>query len=129
MHSLNVADYFKLVKLKSKTVGFLIALSPNKDYRSFNYKWFERKYSSFIYVYRIVIALEYQNKGLGKDMYNDLLNFSKGKTNRIPCEVDIKPKNKQSMSFHKKYGFREVGIQHTEHRKKEVSLMMYTIND
>jgi Predicted acetyltransferase, GNAT superfamily len=50
------------------------------------------------------------------------------KTGDITCEVNIRPKNVDSMIFHKKYGFYEVGTQTTENGKKEVSLMKYKIN-
>ena len=49
-HFLNIVDYFKSLIIDQKVVGFLIALSPGKDYQSLNYKWFENKYKSFMYV-------------------------------------------------------------------------------
>ena len=124
---LDIADYFKSIIIDNIIVGFLIALHPGKDYHSLNYKWFEKRYKSFIYVDRIVIASSYQGNGLGKSFYNDLALFAKNKTNDITCEVNIRPKNEGSMIFHKKYGFYEVGTQTTENGKKEVSLMKYKI--
>tara|TARA_B100000686_G_C16277158_1_gene706944 strand:+ start:60 stop:557 length:498 start_codon:yes stop_codon:yes gene_type:complete len=124
---LDIADYFKSIIIDNIIVGFLIALHPGKDYHSLNYKWFEKRYKSFIYVDRIVIASSYQGNGFGKAFYNDLALFAKNKTNDITCEVNIRPKNEGSMIFHKKYGFYEVGTQTTENGKKEVSLMKYKI--
>ena len=124
---LDIGDYFKIIIIDNIIVGFLIALHPGKDYHSLNYKWFEKKYKSFIYVDRIVIASSYQGNGFGKAFYNDLALFAKNKTNDITCEVNIRPKNEGSMIFHKKYGFYEVGTQTTENGKKEVSLMKYKI--
>ena len=124
---LDIADYFKSIIIDNIIVGFLVALHPGKDYHSLNYKWFEKRYKSFIYVDRIVIASSYQGNGFGKSFYNDLALFAKNKTNDITCEVNIRPKNEGSMIFHKKYGFYEVGTQTTENGKKEVSLMKYKI--
>ena len=124
---LDIADYFKSIIIDNIVAGFLIALHPGKDYHSLNYKWFEKRYKSFIYVDRIVIASSYQGNGFGKAFYNDLALFAKNKTNDITCEVNIRPKNEGSMIFHKKYGFYEVGTQTTENGKKEVSLMKYKI--
>jgi len=45
----------------------------------------------------------------------------------ITCEVNLKPKNDESLLFHKKYGFEQVGTQETDGGKKEVSLMVYKI--
>ena len=125
---LDIADYFKSIIIENIVAGFLIALHPGKDYYSLNYKWFEKRYKSFIYVDRIVIGSSYRGNGLGKAFYNDLAIFAKHKTRDITCEVNIRPKNEDSMIFHKKYGFYEVGTQTTENGKKEVSLMKYKIN-
>ena len=124
---LDIADYFKSIIIENIVAGFLIALHPGKDYHSLNYKWFEKRYKSFIYVDRIVIGSSYRGNGLGKAFYNDLAIFAKHKTDDITCEVNIRPKNKGSIIFHKKYGFCEVGTQATENGKKEVSLMKYKI--
>ena len=124
-HFLTIVDYFRSLKIEEKLVGFLIALTPGKEYHSVNYKWFEKRYDSFMYVDRIVIDPSYQGNGLGKAFYNDLVDFSNNKTDRITCEVNIRPKNEGSMIFHKQYGFVQVGTQTTENGKKEVSLMEY----
>ena len=126
-HFLTIVDYFRSLKIEEKLVGFLIALTPGKKYYSVNYKWFEKRFDSFMYVDRIVIDPSYQGNGLGKAFYNDLADFSNNKTDRITCEVNIRPKNEGSMIFHEKYGFVQVGTQTTENGKKEVSLMEYKI--
>ena len=127
-HFLQIVDYFKTLKINNKVAGFLIALTPGKDYNSVNYKWFENKYESFMYVDRIVVAPTYQGHGFGTAFYNDLSNFSKNIIPRITCEVNIRPKNEGSILFHKKYGFAQVGTQETEGGKKEVSLMAIDIS-
>ena len=128
-HFLNIADYFRTLKVENKIAGFLIALSPGKDYSSLNYKWFEKTYNSFMYVDRIVIDTNYHRNGLGTSFYNDLETFSIKKSSRITCEVNIRPKNEGSMVFHENYGFEQVGTQTTEEGKKEVSLMSYELTN
>ena len=126
-HFLNIVDYFKSLIIDQKVVGFLIALTPGKDYHSLNYKWFENKYKSFIYVDRIVISPSCQGKGLGTNFYNDLCKTTNQNIKKITCEVNLKPPNEESMLFHKKYGFEQVDTQFTENGKKEVSLMKLSI--
>ena len=82
-----------------------------------------------MYVDRIVIDPSYHRNGLGTSFYNDLESFSIGKSSRITCEVNIRPKNEGSMVFHKAYGFEQVGTQTTEEGKKEVSLMSYKLTN
>ena len=98
------------------------------NYGSENYKWFSAIYSSFIYVDRVVIDNKNQNKGFGKIFYDDLKETFYNKASIITCEVNIRPYNKQSIDFHKKYGFKEVGRKNTENDKKTVSYMIYDID-
>ena len=121
---LEMADYFRVIKVKNDIAGFLIALMPGKDYHSLNYKWFEKKYSQFMYVDRIVIDPSFQSGGLGRAFYDDKKIFCQVYGPIITCEVNLKPKNDGSLIFHKKYGFEQVGTQETEGGKKEVSLMV-----
>ena len=125
---LNFADYFKSVLVNNTISGFLIAIHPGKNYDSLNYKWFEKKFESFLYVDRIVIGSEFHGQGIGKAFYDDLQSCASKKTNFITCEVNIKPSNEGSMIFHQKYGFKKVGTQITDYGKKEVCLMKYKIN-
>jgi hypothetical protein len=121
---LEYSDYFKLLKYDNKFIGFMIGLLPNRPYNSINYKWFEKKYKSFIYIDRIIISFKYQNKGFGTLFYDDLKNCFKDSYDSMTCEINIIPKNDISMRFHKKYGFKEVGQQRTENGKKLVSMQL-----
>lgn len=123
-HFLVIADYFRSMFIKDNLIGYLIALRPDRDYHSVNYKYFEENFPSFVYVDRIVISPSYQGLGLGKAFYNDLINFSKNHSPIITCEVNIFPPNEGSMAFHRGYGFKQVDTQLSEGGKKEVSLMV-----
>tara|TARA_B100001113_G_C20693958_1_gene442014 strand:- start:74 stop:568 length:495 start_codon:yes stop_codon:yes gene_type:complete len=125
---LKVSSYFKIFQLDNKPVGFLIGLKPEIDYKSENYIWINQRYNSFIYVDRIIIDANYRNIGLGFYFYNHLIQSFYKIVKNIICEVNIRPYNKQSINFHKKYGFKEIGVQDTENGKKRVSYMIYKIN-
>jgi len=124
---INYTEYFKVLRINNNIIGFLIALLPEKDYRSQNYKWFNKRYKSFIYVDRVLVIKKYQNHGFGKIFYNDLIHFSSTIAQSIVCEVNIKPPNHQSVIFHKNFGFKEVGQQNTENGKKRVSLLKFDL--
>jgi len=124
---LEMADYFRIIRVKTNIAGFLLALAPGKDYHSPNYKWFEKQYSQFMYVDRIVIDPAFQGQGLGWGFYDDLKIFCQRYTPIITCEVNLKPKNYGSLLFHKKYGFKQVGTQETDGGEKEVSLLVCKI--
>ena len=103
---LRLSSYFKIFLIENTPVGFLIGLLPGKDYQSENYIWLNNRYESFIYVDRVIIDPEYRNQGLGSFFYDDLLTSFRNKVDSILCEVNIKPFNKQSINFHKKYSER-----------------------
>ncbi len=125
----SVSEYFKLVKCgkENKIYGFLIGLTDKLSYKSENYIWFSKRYSSFMYVDRIVIQDDSLGLGFGSMLYNDLINYSKGKFKNIICEYNIKPMNLISKNFHKKFGFKIVGKQKTEGGTKEVLMMEYSL--
>ena len=121
---LKYSEYFKTIKIEDTPVGFLIALLPGHPYKSVNYKWFENRYKSFIYVDRIVISSDHQDKGIGSFFYDHIKLSFHDRFNLMVCEVNLIPKNTQSINFHKKYGFAEVGQQYTDQRKKLVSMQL-----
>tara|TARA_Y100000816_G_scaffold180379_1_gene130508 strand:+ start:185 stop:679 length:495 start_codon:yes stop_codon:yes gene_type:complete len=125
----SVSEYLKLIKCgkENKIYGFLIGLTDKLDYESENYLWFSKRYSSFMYVDRIVIQSDSLGLGFGTMLYNDLINYSKGKFKNIICEYNVKPMNLISKNFHKKFGFKRVGKQKTEGGKKEVLMMEYLL--
>ena len=125
----NVSEYFKLIKRgnKNKIYGFLIGLTDKLNYKSENYLWFSKRYSSFMYVDRIVIQKDSLGLGLGTMLYNDLIDYSKNKFKNIICEYNIKPMNLISKKFHEKFGFKRVGNQKTEGGTKEVLMMEYSL--
>ena len=80
-----------------------------------------------MYVDRIVIQDDNLGLGFGSMLYNDLIDYSKGRFKNIICEYNIKPMNLISKNFHKKFGFKRVGKQKTEGGKKEVLMMEYSL--
>ena len=124
-----VSEYFKLIKCgkENKIYGFLIGLTEDLNYKSENYLWFSKRYSSFMYIDRIVIKEESIGLGLGTMLYNNLIDYSKNKFKNIICEYNIKPMNQISKKFHEKFGFKRVGNQKTEGGTKEVLMMEYSL--
>lgn len=120
---LGTADYFRLVRAEGGIGGFLIGFLPGRPYESLNYRWFERRYPSFLYIDRIVVSPAARGQGIGRTLYDDFANFAAGRANRLTCEVNVRPANETSMRFHLNYGFEEVGRQETEGGAKRVALL------
>ena len=123
------SPYFRVaVDGKAQVMGFLLALLPGEAYDSINYRWFNERYDDFLYVDRIVVAPEAQGRGLGRLFYRDLIALVEElgpRFARIACEVNLRPRNEQSLNFHQRFGFRQQGTQENDGGKKVVSLMTY----
>ena len=90
-------------------VGLLVAVAPGAAYASPNYRWFDERWSDFIYVDRVVVSPEAKGQGIGRAFYELLAERYAGEAKRITCEVNLDPPNEASMSFHRRMGFEQVG--------------------
>ena len=120
---LSEAKYHKVFLIDEKVAAFILAFDQKASYDSPNYLWFKERYSTFLYIDRIVVSDQYRRKGIADDLYNDLIEFAK--TNNYPvltCEIDKIPPNPGSIHFHDKHEFVEVGTQWLYNGEKQVSL-------
>jgi predicted GNAT superfamily acetyltransferase len=109
--------------------GFCLVMPPGVDYTSVNYTWFGDHadglgYGSFAYLDRVAIAPDARRHGVGRAVYAHLLtNLAAAAVPVLFCEVNVRPRNDASLSFHAALGFREVGQQDTDGGTKRVSLL------
>lgn len=121
-HLIDISDVSLGVFEHDKMVGFVICLSPNLDYGSLNYAWFNENYDEFLYVDRIAVATEHRNNGIGSYIYQKLIDISEQKQIPITAEVNLEPPNPGSMRFHHRFDFSEVGV--LNHLDKSVTMFL-----
>ena len=121
----SMASYALVVRVDGHdgVIGFCLNFDPGADYQSLNYRWFAERYESFTYLDRIVVHPDYRNLGIGAELYAELERRIAGRVPWLFCEVNVKPMNADSLRFHHRIGFVEVGQQDTEGGKKTVSLL------
>ena len=122
------AAYFRVTLLDAELAGYLVAFAHGAGYDSLNFLWFQERYRDFIYIDRIAVAASARRHGIASDLYRDLFDFARPRTGLLTCEVNTRPVNAESKSFHESFGFREVGTQETEGGAKTVSLMTVELN-
>lgn len=118
---------FSVAMADEELAGFVMALQPGQEYRSENYRWFSSHYEKFVYVDRIAVSPAYKGRGIGRALYVDIERFAIEVAPILTCEVNVVPPNPDSMAFHTRLGFREVGQQDTEGGTKRVSLLVKSL--
>lgn len=122
-HLYEIAHYFRVAEQDGRILGFLIAMRPDAEYSSPNFRWFQAHYESFVYIDRIVIASESRGHGLGRIFYCDVQSYAEVRVPLLTCEVFLEPRNDQTVLFHGTMGFQEVGQQKMGEAGPKVSLL------
>jgi uncharacterized protein len=96
--------------------GFCLVMGPGADYDSVNFTWFAQRYERFIYLDRVVVDPVHHGQGLGRALYEEVIARSQKimpEAEEFCLEVNLRPRNDQSLAFHDRMGFTEVGQQET----------------
>ena len=121
------AAYFRVAMSGDRLAAFLIGLRPGSLYQSPNYRWFSDRYKDFAYVDRVAVASAFRRHGLASQLYDDFAASVPASVTLMACEVNVRPANDESMRFHERLGFRQVGTQETENGAKEVALLVKSL--
>jgi uncharacterized protein len=90
--------------------AFMLAFDQTAAYDSPNFLWFRARFPRFVYVDRIVVALELRGQGLARSLYADLFANARAHGHAlVGCEVNLLPPNPLSDAFHAALGFTEAG--------------------
>ncbi len=122
-----IAELIRLADLslgafeEDELVGFVLCLLPRTKYASLNYAWFNQRYNDFLYVDRIAVRESHRNRTIGSLLYQEVIAHAQQNNFPITAEVSLKPPNPDSMRFHYRFGFSEVGVLH--HENKSVTMM------
>jgi predicted GNAT superfamily acetyltransferase len=108
-------------------LGFVLALAPGAAYSSENYAWFSAHRPGSLYVDRIVVAPRAHGGGIGRALYAAVHERARSLgLDEVTCEVNLDPPNPQSLAFHRRLGFVQVGEQSTKGGAVRVALLAAT---
>jgi uncharacterized protein len=124
---LEIARYFKVAEVDGQVAGFLIALTPEADYDSPNFRWFKSRYPEFLYIDRLVITPNNRRNGVGRLFYADILSFAEVRQPLLVTEAFIEPRDDVSLIFFQTQGFTETGQQSLPNGRR-VSLMSKSLD-
>lgn len=122
------AAYHRVLIDRDRVAAFLFAFREAAQYDSPNYRWFNDRFPTFLYIDRIVVAQADRGRGIGRRLYADLFAFAThAHAGLVTCEFDIDPPNEPSRRFHQRFGFKEVGTQWLGANTKQVSLQAVSL--
>ena len=100
---------------QGEVCAFCITFDPGAPDAGANHRWFAERYKSFVYLDRIAIDSNHQNRGLGALLYQAVEQhmLKSPEHSLLCCEVNLEPPNPGSLRFHKRIGFSECGVQST----------------
>jgi predicted GNAT superfamily acetyltransferase len=110
--------------------AFCITFDPDAPEAGSNHQWFAERYKSFVYLDRIAIDSNHQNRGLGALLYQSVEQhmLNSAEHSLLCCEVNLEPPNPGSLRFHKRIGFTEVG-QHSPQEGYLVSMLSKNLSN
>ena len=101
-----------VIDVDGEVAAFMLLFRDGADYDSVNYRWFEQRYASFLYVDRIAVSSGLQRRGAGALLYRHVFAVARtAQVPRIACEYYLTPPNPASAAFHARHGFHEVARQ------------------
>ena len=109
--------------------AFCITFAQDTPDAGDNHRWFAERFENFVYLDRIAIASNHQNRGLGALLYQSVeqLILDSAEHSLLCCEVNLEPPNPGSLRFHKRIGFTEVG-RHSPQQDYLVSMQSKNLN-
>ena len=119
------AVYFRVAEISGAVAGFLICMAPDAPYRSPNFLWLQKRYRAFLYIDRIAVSARFRRRGIAGALYRDAAATDPSRFQLLACEVNLRPRNPESLRFHERYGFKPVGTQ--DHGDVEVQYMIRTL--
>lgn len=121
---LSASSWAAVAERDGHVVGFVICFDPGRDYESENYRYFEARYPSHLYIDRIVIDPDYRGEKLGAALYAEVFDRAQDRgLAQVTCEVNLEPPNPASIAFHRRLGFVDIDTQATKGGSVVVQLM------
>ncbi len=105
---LDAAQVALVAEDRDDVAGFALALAPGAAYDSANFRWFDQRFDSFLYLDRIAVAGTHRRRGVGAAIYEAMEEHAR-RAGRMCCEVNLEPRNDASLAFHAARGYGEVG--------------------
>ena len=97
-----------VAEVDGEVAAFAIAYRPGSRYESENYRWHAERFDDFFYLDRIVVGSDYRRRGIATALYDAMEERARAH-GRMVCEVNSDPPNVESLAFHRRRGYVDIG--------------------
>lgn len=98
------------VRVIGDGLALIVAFDQEIARDSENYQWFAERFRRFVYIDRVVVAPSARRRGLGRRLYEDVIQAARDADHTVVCaEVNVDPPNAASHRLHESTGFTAVG--------------------
>lgn len=118
---LAAAEHAVVYEVDATVAAFAIAYGPHATYDSLNYGWHHERFDDFMYLDRIAVSQDFRRRGIATALYDDIEQHAVPH-GRMVCEVNSDPPNVESLAFHERRGYREIG--HLTQADRHTTVMM-----
>jgi predicted GNAT superfamily acetyltransferase len=108
-----------------RAVAYLVAFPASAPYEGEEFRWFRHRLGAgFWYVDQIAIDAAERRSGLGRELYARIADEAWAAGAReLCCEINLRPANPDSLTFHRRLGFDPVGELEVEDGRRVVLLI------
>jgi diamine N-acetyltransferase len=95
--------WMRAIYLDDKPIGFIMLGDNSRKYKII------KNYKQFLYIWRFMIADDFQGKGYGKKAMQKVIEHVKSKQNVKELNIYSLPQNKSALKFFENLGFKQTG--------------------
>jgi predicted GNAT superfamily acetyltransferase len=112
-----------------RVVGYLVGMSDSDGYDGEEFGWFLKRFDQpFMYVDQIAVDARARRANVASQMYGHLAHWCITlNINLLCCEVNMRPANSISVSFHEKFGFKRLDELETSDGRRVALLYKHTL--
>lgn len=94
-------------------LGYLFSFPNESEYEGEEFLYFQQILSErFFYIDQVAVSSEHRLQGVARQLYTALFTAARDDGRHITCcEVNKSPPNPESVAFHRKLGFFQIGEQ------------------
>ena len=104
------ASLWLVAEVDGRIAGYLIAFAPDDPGEGEELLWFRAHVPRCLYVDQVAVHPDLRRRGVASVLYRAVFSEASDRgVGIVACEINLEPPNPDSLAFHRRLGFGEVG--------------------